>query len=156
MGFGTGHHATTRLCLSALQRLDLVGSSVTDVGAGSGVLAIAASMLGASPVIAFDDDADAVAAARENLVLNPRAAVTIDVGDIRTSCHPVSDIVLANLTGGLLIAAASDLRRLTKAGGRLILSGFMPTEETEVLRAFAPLCVEHRVQEEEWVCVTLR
>lgn len=157
MGFGTAHHATTRLCLAALQRLDLTGRSVTDVGTGSGVLAIAASVLGATPVFGFDDDADAVAAARENLALNPRAAVTVSVGDVRTSDHPRSDIVLANLTSGLLISAAADLRRLTNDGGRLILSGFMSSEESEVLRAFAPLGgVEHRADEEEWVCATLQ
>jgi len=156
MGFGTGHHATTRLCLSALQRIDLTGCSVIDVGTGSGVLAIAASLLGAAPVIGFDDDADAVAAARENLALNRGAHVSLDVGDIRTRSRGVSDVVLANLTGGLLVAAASELRQLTKPGGRLILSGFMSSEEAEVLRAFAPLGVEQREEEEEWVCVTLR
>ena len=155
MGFGTGHHATTRLCLDALQRVDLAGRSVTDVGTGSGVLAIAASLLGASPVIGFDDDPDATAAALENLTLNPRADVTIAVSDVRTSGRARSDIVLANLTGGLLVAAASELRQLTKADGRLILSGFMASEESDVLRAFAPLGVEHRAEEEEWLCVTL-
>lgn len=156
MGFGTGHHATTRLCLSALQRIDLAGCSVIDVGTGSGVLAIAASLLGAALVIGFDDDADAVAAARENLALNREADVSLDVGDIRTRDRGVSDVVLANLTGGLLVTAASELRQLTKPGGRLILSGFMSSEEAAVLRAFAPIGVEQREEEEEWVCVTLR
>jgi ribosomal protein L11 methyltransferase len=156
MGFGTGHHATTRLCLGALQALDLDGRSVIDVGTGSGVLAIAAGLLGASTVVGFDDDVDAVAAARDNLALNPHARVSLEVGDLRSVDRPGYDVLLANLTGGLLIAAASSLRNLTKPGGRLILSGFHTAEESDVLRAFAPLGVERRGEEEEWLCVTLR
>jgi ribosomal protein L11 methyltransferase len=156
MGFGTGHHATTRLCLAALQQIDMRGKTVIDVGTGSGVLAIAASLLGAANVIAFDDDGDAVAAARENLSLNPRSRVTLQVGDLREAAPANADVVLANLTGALLASTANRLKQLTDSGGRLILSGFMASEEREVLEAFAPLAVEHRAQEEEWLCVTLR
>ena len=156
MGFGTGHHSTTRLCLDALQRVDLRNQSVIDVGTGSGVLAIAASLLGAASVLAFDDDADAVTAARENAELNPRARVTLEVSDLRSTRRPPADIVLANLTGGLLVTTAATLRQLTKPGGRLILSGLLTSEESEVLRAFAPLAVEHRSEEEDWLCVMLR
>jgi ribosomal protein L11 methyltransferase len=156
MGFGTGHHATTRLCLAAMQQIDMRGKTVIDVGTGSGVLAIAASLLGAANVIAFDDDDDAVAAARENLSLNPRSRVTLQVGDLHDAAPANADVVLANLTGALLASTAERLRQLTDSGGRLILSGFMVGEEREVLTAFAPLAVEHRAQEEEWLCVTLR
>jgi len=156
MGFGTGHHATTRLCLAAMQQLEMRGKTVIDVGTGSGVLAIAASLLGAANVIAIDDDADAVAAARENLGLNPRSRVTLQVGDLRDAAPANADVVLANLTGALLVTAADRLKQLTDSGGRLILSGFMASEARDVLHAFAPLAVEHRAQEEEWLCVTLR
>lgn len=156
MGFGTGHHATTRLCLGAMQQIDMQGKTVIDVGTGSGVLAIAASLLGSANVIAVDDDADAVSAARENLGLNPRARVTLQVGDLRDAAPANADVVLANLTGALLITAAAQLRQLTDVGGRLILSGFTAREERDVLQAFAPLAIEHRAQEEEWLCVTLR
>jgi ribosomal protein L11 methyltransferase len=156
MGFGTGHHATTRLCLAAMQQVDLRGKTVIDVGTGSGVLAIAASLLGAANVIGMDEDADAVSAARENLGLNPRARVTLQVGDLKDAAPANADVVLANLTGALLVSAADRLRQLTDSGGRLILSGFMAREERDVLHAFAPLSVEHRAQEEEWLCVTLR
>jgi ribosomal protein L11 methyltransferase len=156
MGFGTGHHATTQLCLTALQQLDLRGLTVIDVGTGSGVLAMAASLLGAANVIGIDDDPDAVSAARENLTLNPRARVSLQVGDLRRMEAANADLVLANLTGALLVSAADRLRQLTDSGGRLILSGFLAREERDVLHAFAPLVVEHREQEEEWLCVTLR
>lgn len=155
MGFGTGHHATTRLCLAALQRIDLQGKTVIDAGTGSGVLAIAASRLGAANVIGFDSDPDAVQAARENLRLNAGASVTFEVADLRDREVAWADVVLANLTGWLLVAASGSLRRLTADGGRLILSGFLVREERDVLAAYDGLCVEHRAEEEGWVCVTL-
>jgi ribosomal protein L11 methyltransferase len=155
MGFGTGHHATTRLCLAALQRLELAGRGVLDVGTGSGVLAIAASRLGAGPVTGLDDDADAIHAAWENLALNAGANVSLVVGDLRSTDLVPADVILANLTGALLIASAERLRRLTNARGRLILSGFQTHEEPEVISAYAAFDVEHRGEEDGWICMTL-
>jgi ribosomal protein L11 methylase PrmA len=155
MGFGTGHHATTRLCLSHLQHLDVRGCTALDVGTGSGVLAIAASRLGAAPVLAIDDDPDATASARENLDLNPGTNVTLGTVDLRRATLRPFDLVLANLTGGLLVGAAKTLMQLTSANGRCIVSGFMQSEEPEVLAAFASCRIGERSQEDEWVCVTL-
>ena len=161
MGFGTGHHATTRLCLAALQRLDVRGRSALDVGTGSGLLAIAASRLGASTVVAIDDDPDALHSARENVSLNRAAGVTLFSADLR-STGPFDaaqggagtfDLVMANLTGALLTEAAGRLRDLTAPGGRLILSGFMRHEAAAVQAACSDLSVCHRSEEEEWVCV---
>jgi ribosomal protein L11 methyltransferase len=155
MGFGTGHHATTRLCLAALQQISLDRCSVLDVGTGSAVLAIAASRLGAEDVTGIDDDQDAIQAAWDNLSLNPSAQVSLIVGDLRTTELVPADVILANLTGGLLIQSADRLRQLTNAKGRLILSGFTAAEEQAVLAAFGAFRVEHRGEEEGWVCVTL-
>jgi ribosomal protein L11 methyltransferase len=156
MGFGTGHHATTRLCIDALQRLNVAGRTVLDVGTGSGVLAIGASLLGASRSVGIDDDADAITAAQENLELNPPAEATMLVADLRATDVGPADIVFANLTGGLLIAAAATLQEFVARGGSLVLSGLMAAEEHDVLAAFPTWTVESRAQEDEWLCLTLR
>lgn len=155
MGFGTGHHATTRLCLAALQQFNLRGITILDVGTGSGVLAIAAHRLGAARVIAIDDDPDAVQSARENAQLND---VTIDfrVADLRNIVLSRFDLVLANLTGGLLMQTAGRLQDLTTPRGPMILSGFTREEEPAVRARFARLTMVDRAQEEEWVCITLQ
>lgn len=155
MGFGTGHHATTRLCLAALQRFDMHGRSVLDVGTGSGVLAIAASRLGATPVIGIDDDPDAVQSARENGALN-RTDVDFRVADLRTVVMSPFDLVLANLTGALIVQSAGYLQDLTSPRGPLILSGFTSAEEASVVAAFPRLRPTDRGQEDEWVCLTLQ
>jgi ribosomal protein L11 methyltransferase len=155
MGFGTGHHATTRMCLAALQQLDARDRTAIDVGTGSGVLAIAVSLLGASPVVAIDDDADAIQAARENVAINAGAIVDVRQADLRDADLPAFDLVLANLTGGLLIQAAEPLHDLAKPSGHLVLSGFMAHEEAAVRAAFPTLPLAHRTEEDGWVCVTL-
>ena len=96
-GFGTGHHPSTRLALALLQQVDAAGCEVLDVGTGSGLLAIAASRLGAGRVCAIDRDPDAIAAARENLRRNPLARVDLQHADISTDHMGEFDLVLANL-----------------------------------------------------------
>jgi ribosomal protein L11 methyltransferase len=136
MGFGTGHHATTRLCLAALQTLDLSNASVLDAGTGSGVLAIAADRLGAARALGIDHDQDAVQAARENLALNPTARrVSFAVADLRTTALPRAGVVTANLTGALLMETAADLLGAVEDSGTLIVSGLLASERDEVVGA---------------------
>ena len=157
MGFGTGHHATTRLCLLALQQIDLQGRRVIDVGTGSGLLAIAASRLGASHVVGIDDDADAFHAAQDNLQLNAGANVTLRHVDVRHARLEPFDVLIANVTGALLRQVAPQVHDLTKPGASVILSGFMRTEEADVLDAYSAFTSTARTTEEdEWLCVTLR
>lgn len=155
MGFGTGHHATTRLCLEALQRLDLNGAFVLDVGTGSGVLAIAAVRLGAARAVGIDRDGDAIQSANENLALNPVARnVSFEIRDLAAQALPSASIVTANLTGGLLVRAAATLRAAVESGGRLIVSGLLAHERDVVVRAFGPWTIEWERADENWVGLT--
>lgn len=155
-GFGTGHHETTRLCLSLLQEIDLAGRRAIDVGTGSGVLAIAAAKLGASPVLAIDEDPDALRNAEDNVALNAVAnAVALRVADLASFASEPAPVVTANLTAGVLERHAARLRALVAPGGALIVSGFSAVEADHVAGAF-DVRVERRAVEGEWVALLLR
>jgi ribosomal protein L11 methyltransferase len=186
MGFGTGHHATTRLCLAALQTIDLDGKTVLDVGTGSGVLAIAADRLGAALARGIDIDADAIQSANENLTLNPEARhVTFQLADLhfllsrgapppradarapwragvsRTERHSVetqhlADVIVANLTGTLLIRSASALVGAVRNGGVLIVSGMQAHEREQVCEALAPAPIVWEREEDGWVGLAVK
>jgi ribosomal protein L11 methyltransferase len=157
MGFGTGHHATTRLCLRMLQALELRGARVLDVGTGSGVLALAAWKLGAGEVTAVDNDPDALQNARENIARNG-AGPSIDIvqDDLRGLRIERADIVLANLTGAVLVRFAEELADLVVDGGYLVLSGFAPQDAAVVRTAFKGLGVIDEQSEGEWAALCLR
>ena len=161
MGFGTGHHASTRLCLRLLQAAPVDNATVLDVGTGSGVLAIAARKLGARSVLAIDFDPDAIESARECAALNMLAA-DIDIRQFDLEREPVVpgapfSLVLANLTGGMLVRTAGRLCQLTAAGGTMIVSGVTRDEEASVAHAFraAGATIASRLDEEEWVGLCL-
>ena len=157
-GFGTGHHATTRLCLLALQREDLAGRTVLDVGTGSGILAIAAARLSAARAVGIDNDPDAVHAARENLALNPEATgVTFELADVTgvwLKPDTRHDIAVANLTGALLAREAHRIIDAVRPGGRIIVSGLLAEERDEVVAAFAPAALVAEAHADEWVALT--
>jgi ribosomal protein L11 methyltransferase len=156
MGFGTGHHATTRLCLELLEAAAVESRRVIDVGTGSGVLAIAAWKLGASGVVAIDNDPDALINARENLERNGAASgVDIRQADLSALTLAPADVVTANLTGAVLQKYADPLRRLVAPGGTLIVSGFSPEERGEVTAALGGRA-DRQVSEGEWAAETLR
>lgn len=155
MGFGTGHHASTRLCLQALQRFrHRVRSSrrVLDLGAGSGVLAIAAALLGAGSVLAVERDPDALENARDNVRRNRVGGrVTILDGDIADLGLNAGDVVTANLTGAFFVEHAASVSGCVRRGGLLLASGIAAAEEIPVRAALKPLSVLHRAAEDEWV-----
>ncbi len=152
-GFGTGHHETTRLCLALLQSVDLAERRVIDVGTGSGVLAIAAAKLGASSVIAFDEDPEALRNARENVASNEAAAVVeVREADLKSFHWQAAHVVVANLTGAVLQKHASHLVRLVEPGGSLIVSGFASSEAEEISAAI-PRTVGRKLTEGECAAI---
>jgi ribosomal protein L11 methyltransferase len=158
MGFGSGHHATTRLCLRALDQVNPQGRTVLDIGTGSGVLAIAAVMLGATSALGVDVDPDALENADTNAGLNGRpAGLAFQHADFRIVSWPPVDIVLANLTGGMLAASATAVLRHCRAGGVAILSGITAEEGAMVTRAFAEhATIEWQAEEDGWVGLVVR
>jgi ribosomal protein L11 methyltransferase len=156
-GFGTGHHATTRLCLLLLQQINLRGLRVLDIGTGSGVLALAAWKLGAGDVVAIDYDPDALDNARENISRNG-AAAAIDIirDDLESLRIQRADVVLANLTGAVLVRYAAELRSLVVKGGHLIVSGFAPDDTAVIARALAGMTVVAEKSEGDWAATTLK
>lgn len=156
-GFGTGHHATTRLCLLLLQQLELRGARVLDIGTGSGVLALAAWKLGAADVVAVDNDPDALENARHNIARNG-AAPSIDIlqDDLGGLRIERADIVLANLTGAVLVRYAAELRSLALDGGYCILSGFAPDDVAVIRTGFAGLTLIEERTEGDWAALCLK
>lgn len=156
MGFGTGHHESTRLCLQALETLDVRRRKVLDVGTGSGVLAIAAAKLGAADVLAIDLDPDAVASAQNNVERN-------DVSDVVRVRHAqlaagmeAVDVVLANLTAATLVRHGDVLTSLLAQAGTLVTSGFTGDQLPMVTGAFSRLALAARHAENGWECAVFR
>jgi ribosomal protein L11 methyltransferase len=154
MGFGTGHHATTRLCLELLQEIDVDGRRVIDVGTGSGILAIAAARLGASSVLALDHDPDALLNARENVARNGVTTVELREVDVTALVAPPAHVVLANLTAALLQRTADTLRGMAAPGGIAIVSGFGADELPSVSAAFGGR-VRRSIHEGDWAAAII-
>jgi ribosomal protein L11 methyltransferase len=160
MGFGTGHHASTRLCLWHLQQVAVAGRSVTDLGTGSGVLAVAAARLGAATVMAVDYDPDALDCAKDTVARNGvEGVVRIASADLTGGLTGMgtADVVLANLTGQMLVRLAAAFATLATSRGCLVLGGITTAEAAEVERAYADAGwrVADRRTEEEWVGLRL-
>lgn len=151
-GFGTGHHASTRLCLRLLQDEPVAGLTVLDVGTGSGVLAIAAARLGAVRALAIDADPDALRSARENVAANGLDhLIALDARDL-AALPPDSEaaqLVFANLTGAALMRHADRLAALLAPAGTLVASGYGIEEEADVTGALAAAGLVRTAREEE-------
>jgi ribosomal protein L11 methyltransferase len=137
MAFGTGTHTTTALCLEWLAANPPRGKRVIDYGCGSGILAIAASKLGAASVQAVDIDPQALTAARENARRN-HISRNFDVISPQALPAAEADLVLANILANPLIDLAGELSRRVCSGGRIILTGILEEQADSVRAAYEP------------------
>ena len=157
MGFGTGHHATTRMCLRLLSAIDVADATVLDLGTGSGVLSMAAALMGARSVVGIDIDPDAIDSAESSARMNTLPdTLVFQVLDFRNDPPKPADLVLANLTGGMLTSSAAAIAALVRPGGQLILSGFDHTEVDRVIAAFDPFLERQRLSEDSWLALHLQ
>src|SRR5208283_2810681 len=149
---GTGDHPCTQMALEALESVVTSRHTVLDLGTGSGILAIAARLLGAQTAIGVDSDGAALDAARENFKLNALPATLIE-GSADCVKKGLADITVANISSTVLLMILQDLVRATKPGGKLILTGFAEAESA-IFRS-AMRC-EQVLSDGEWRCLVGR
>lgn len=139
LAFGTGTHPTTVLCLQWLDASTIENKLVIDFGCGSGILAIAAALLGAKQVFAVDTDPQALTATKNNAIKN-----NVETKVIRCFPHALpliqADILPANILANPLIELSDQLVSRTRTGGHLILSGILLHQVTKVQAAYSPFC----------------
>lgn len=160
MAFGTGLHPSTEMCLLLAEQTELRGVPVLDVGAGSGILSIAAIRAGASRAVAVEIDQVAARSLAENVVLNEmQDVIQVVGGDIKEvlSSDDRFPVVFANLIARILADNAEAIASHVAPGGRVIASGIIEEREQLVLDAFAPLgfAVAGRLQARDWVALLL-
>ena len=134
MAFGTGNHVTTSMCAELMEQVGCQGKKVLDVGTGSGILAIGASMLGSRSVLGVDIDPVAVEIAIENVKKNVREEeITIVGGNLTKGLDYVADIVVANLVAEVIMILAGHVKKHLNKGGYFISSGILAEKEEMVL-----------------------
>ena len=159
MAFGSGTHETTGMCLSLLEEIIHGGEDVIDVGTGSGILAIGASLLGAGRVLAIDIDPDAVKVARENVTHNHvENTVSVQQGNLLDRVSDVCDICVANIISDVIISFAAPLMEHIRPGGLFVCSGIVSLRSDEVAAALIAAGYEilRKVTRGEWTAFLSR
>lgn len=154
LAFGSGTHPTTALCLEWLDACDIEDKRVIDYGCGSGILAIAALLLGAREAIGVDNDPQALIATRNNRDMNGIAEDKLKVYLPGTD-HEPADIVLANILSGPLEELTPVLAGLTRPGGKIVLSGVLSEQTESLIRSYEPWFeLEPAVIRDQWVRIS--
>ena len=159
MAFGAGTHETTRLVMEQIEKYVTKDCSVLDVGTGSGILSISASLLGAGRVNAYDIDPTAVRIARENAEINGCRNISVNVSDLLSSVEPLEyDLICANIVADIIIRMSPDLFRFAHEGTVFIASGILVERREEVLSAMekTPFRLISSAEENGWCALVFR
>ncbi len=158
MSFGTGHHATTQLVMLMMKDIDMKGKQVLDFGTGTGVLAILAEKLGASYILAIDNDDWSVENARENAERNGCNNITIIKVDGDQLPAIQTDLILANINRHILLQYMHQLYTNTKMGGTVVMSGLL-VEDKEIIMTEAKkagLTFFHYAELNNWISLVFK
>ena len=158
--FGSGTHETTRLCLEALEKYVSSGKRILDIGCGSGILSIAALLLGADSACGVDIDAAAVKTAKENGEINgfSEPKLTYLQGDLAGAVEGKFDIITANIVADVIIRLLPDLRRYMSDGGVALLSGIISERSKEVERHIEEnnFSIVKKSDNNGWACIVIK
>ncbi|MDH0897079.1 MULTISPECIES: 50S ribosomal protein L11 methyltransferase [unclassified Pseudomonas] len=155
LAFGTGTHPTTALCLEWLDGQDLAGCTVIDFGCGSGILAIAALLLGAPRAVGTDIDPQALEASRDNASRNGIDPARFPVHLPADMPQQPAEVVVANILAGPLVSLAPQITALVQAGGRLALSGILAEQAEDVRAAYADAFeLDPTAEKDGWVRIS--
>lgn len=163
--FGSGHHQTTKLCLTAiyeyLQHKPLAwlnNANCLDIGTGSAILAILMGKLGAKNILATENDAHALQTAKENLIKNNIASFTMEVGDDYQYKHEAFDLITANILAHVLKNMAINICNALRPDAHLILSGILQDQALDVQNHFKSLGLEFlgKRQLDAWVALEFK
>jgi len=154
MSFGTGHHATTYMMMQAMQPIDFTNKKVVDFGTGTGVLAILASKLGATSILALDYDDWSIENAKENLLQNNTTAIELLLSD-KLLTNATFDIILANINLNVILNNMASITASCKKATIILLSGFLKDDEATIKNALRDNDISYieTLQSGEWIAI---